>query len=108
MQIEKIMCAAIWIKDENVQYTYYPTNINYGLIVCGYRHHNCIEHISNLYDKKRLVQYGMIQGFLTNNNRFVDRKEARIIAENANQLIEAETTSTGNQLFSEDVWLMNN
>ena len=105
MKIEKIMCAAIWIKDENVQYTYYPTNVNYGLIVCGYRHHNCIEHISNLYEKERLRNYEIIQGFLTDNNRFVDREEARIIAEKANQLLK--NHSTGKKLFSEDVWLIN-
>ena len=108
MQIEKIMCSAIWVKDKDIEYKYYPTNINYGLVVCGYRHHNCLEHLSNIIDRQKMVECGSIQGFLTNNNRFVDRKEARIIAENANQLIEAETTSTGNQLFSEDVWLMSN
>ena len=73
MKTEKIMCSAIWVKDENVEYVHYPTNITYGLVVCGYRHHNCLEHIGNLYERERRLRYETVQGFLTNNNRFVDR-----------------------------------
>lgn len=107
MKTEKIMCSAIWVKDENVKYVHYPTNITYGLVVCGYRHCNCLEHLGNLYDRKHMVRLGCVQGFLTNNNRFVDRVEARVIAENCGQMLNNEYTSHGNELYSEDVWLIN-
>lgn len=42
------------------------------------------------------------QGFVTNTGRFVDRIEARAIAEAAGQLLERE--SGLEELYSEDVW----
>lgn len=42
------------------------------------------------------------QGFETNLRPFVDRKEAKIIARNADQLLDR--ASKLNILFSEDVW----
>lgn len=104
MTPEKIMCSAIWVKDPNINYIHYPTNINYGLIVCGYRHHNCLEQISKMIDRQRMIEVGYTQGFLTNNNRFVDRVEAKTIAENSHQLLEK--ISKSNELYSEDVWLI--
>jgi hypothetical protein len=44
----------------------------------------------------------MSQGFVTNTGRFVDRVEARGIAEEAGQLIDRAQTSS--RLFSEDMW----
>lgn len=43
-----------------------------------------------------------VQGFLTTTNEFVDRKQARIIAENQSQLLPRASKSVN--LFSEDVW----
>lgn len=42
------------------------------------------------------------QGFLTSYGRYVDRKEAALIAAAANQLLDKQHTPTS--LFSEDVW----
>lgn len=51
------------------------------------------------------------QGFLTNTGRFVDRLEARRIAESANQIVAHRKDAKGvpfkrdhPELFSEDVW----
>lgn len=50
------------------------------------------------------------QGFLTSDGRFVDRKEARGISEEADQIIESEIVDGVPRrrihplLFSEDVW----
>ena len=41
-----------------------------------------------------------VQGFLTNKNRFVDRKEGLKIAQNAHQVI----TDQSIQLYSEDLY----
>ena len=105
MDNEKIMCSAIWVKDEDIKYVHYPTNINHGLVVLGYRHHNCLEQISKMVDRQRMINVGYVQGFLTNNNRFVDRVEAKVIAFKQNQLLP--NYSKGNELYSEDVWLIN-
>lgn len=45
-------------------------------------------------------------GFITSTGRFVDRQEARCIADAAEQLITRENgvVSTSDELFSEDVW----
>ena len=74
--------------------------------------HNCIimtgiRHASVLYDMYKLgIKYDKqktIQGFITSENRFVDRYEAKQIAIKANQLIVPEE-ETYSELFSEDVW----
>lgn len=74
------------------------------MIICGRRHSNVFEAMFLLgfrYDKPSHVQ-----GFWTNQNRFVDRHEAFEIAKAANQILpeaqqEAEKSHT---LYSEDVW----
>ena len=48
-------------------------------------------------------QYQRDQGFLTNWGRYVDRKEAALIASAAGQLLDKQCTPT--ELFSEDVWV---
>lgn len=40
-----------------------------------------------LWTDKKLQKVKTIQGFITSKNRFVDRKEALIIAQNNNQVI---------------------
>ena len=93
----KIISAAIKFK---------PKGSEYFQIMCGKRHCNVLEKIYNLhieYDKKTSVQ-----GFLTDNNTFVDRYEAFEIARAADQLLpeakEEYKDKVVTQLFSEDVW----
>lgn len=97
--IEKILCAAI-LFDDKKEYVHQPKNIKSGLVICGRRHHNCFA----IYTALRGAPKGksdivVIQGFLTNTDRFVDREEALKIALNAGQ-----TTTTNSQLFSEDLY----
>ncbi len=100
MKTEKIMCSAIWVKCGHTVHR--PTNIDTGTVICGYRHCNCIETASLIFSKKEMS--GHVQGFLTDKNKFVDRVEAKRIAERAGQLLES--CSKGEELFSEDVWLI--
>lgn len=44
------------------------------------------------------------QGFVTSTGRFVDRKEACVIARAASQVDEAKKTQPADTLFSEDLW----
>jgi len=107
---EKILCAAIWYKElENALYP--PKNLDRGIVVTGHRHGNCIDVMVRLA-KLRTVTFSLDgvgeheQGFLTNTNRFVDRKEGMIIAKNANQIIERDKGYTNNSdtLYSEDLY----
>jgi hypothetical protein len=87
---EYIICAANYYND-NIIHVHSPNNISLGFVVCGRRHHNCIEIFALIvgfpYDERgHAIQKTEIQGFMTNTNRFVDRKEAYDIAFKADQI----------------------
>jgi hypothetical protein len=69
------------------------------------RHHNIIHMLAAAYPRDWPIQG--VQGFVTNTLRFVNRTEARKIAEAANQLIprdDSGSVAPGDRLFSEDLW----
>lgn len=73
------------------------SNSPYWHIICGKRHSNCFETMSNhqfTHDRNSEVQ-----GFLTDTNQFVDRCEAAKIAYNAQQISDPVFI-----LYSEDIW----
>lgn len=83
-----------------------PKDSDYFQIMCGKRHCNVLELMFRHqleYDK-----LSAIQGFITDENRFVDRYEAFHIAREANQLLSEAKEAYKNKevvsLFSEDVW----
>ena len=87
----KIVAAAIKDKTGTV-YSLQPPNRHHDIIwQCGVAGHD-----------------GSVQGFLTDEGKFVDREEAMVIARAANQLIDRPAgPASGNQstkLFSEDLW----
>lgn len=105
---EFIICSAIHYNDGKI-YTSVPKNIDFGFVVCGRRHFDCSE-IFNLiatntadFDKSKISK---VRGFLTNSNRFVDRKEAYKIAFNAGQIIGPNKDYPENEigLTSEDLY----
>lgn len=71
---------------------------DYWHIMCGLRHADIFETMFNhkiKYDKNTAVQ-----GFLTDTNQFVDRKEAVKIAWSALQISDPSIQI----LYSEDIW----
>lgn len=73
------------------------------------RHHDVIAFV--LKSRPELKHVGGQQGFVTSLGRFVDRTEARKIAEAADQIIAGRVDKDGipykavhPHLFSEDVW----
>ena len=85
---------------------FYIKGDTYPTIMCGKRHCNVIEKMYNMhieYDKQTAIQ-----GFLADNDTFVDRYEAFEIACTAGQLLpeakEEYKDKIITQLFSEDVW----
>lgn len=110
MEKEFILCAANYYNDGQ-QHTHQPKNIHNGFIVCGRRHHNCINTFTQIvgfpYTKEgQSLHKTEIQGFLTNTNRFVTRKEAYKIAFAANQIIGPNKGYSENSigLTSEDLY----
>ena len=100
MEIETVLCSAIWYDDGEV----YPHQETYGVktgfVLCGYRHHNIIGVFStNDKFRKDGKAYKTMQGFVTSSGRFVDREQAAIIAYNAFQ-----TERCGGKLYSEDLY----
>lgn len=88
---EFIICAANYYDDGEVR-DHSPDNIGRGFITCGRRHHNCIETFAQIvgfpYSVKALeLMKTERQGFLTSDNRWVDRKEAYEIAFHNNQIV---------------------
>ena len=96
---EYIICSAIWF-DDKIEYVHQPFNIKSGFVICGHRHHNCFNIMSIISnDIHNHVKFEKEQGFLTNLNRFVDRKEGAEIAYKAGQ-----TKTLLTRLYSEDLY----
>lgn len=106
---ERIICAANWypnlsfkdkLKIPSKQYL--PINCKTGIVFSGHRHLQCQRQM-NLVTGKRAAEVEEIQGFLTNKNRFVDRKEAAQIAINEDQILD-KSISNIESLYSEDLY----
>jgi len=89
---EFIICAAI--------------RLDSGKIYYGHRHPHCIEamngELSWTMNRQQIKTIGKLQGFITSNNRFVDRTEAAIIALEAKQIEKLNYSTT--ELYSEDLY----
>lgn len=109
-QLEYILCAANHYDDGLIRESS-PVNISSGFVICGRRHFNCIKTNAMMlgfpYSEKAMkIVKTEIQGFLTNTNRFVDRKEAYKIAFEADQIIGPNKGYSENSigLTSEDLY----
>jgi hypothetical protein len=88
-----------------------PKNVDIGFVICGRRHHNCISIFAQMvgfpYSPEAMkLHQTEIQGFLTNTDRFVNRKEAYKIAFEADQIIGPNKGYSENsmELTSEDLY----
>jgi hypothetical protein len=96
---EYILCAAIHF-DDGKKYRLQPKNIETGLVLCGWRHGCIFPQIGGLVkERKDLGIFEKSQGFITNFNRYVERKEGGEIAFKAGQTSELKET-----LYSEDLY----
>lgn len=114
MNKEYILCAAIWFNDGKV-YEHQPVNIESGFVVTGRRHHNCYATLSAIgkaidFEDRVLRAFERLenkrdnQGFITNTNRFVDRKEGYQIAVSANQIVNGIIDKNNPILISENLY----
>jgi len=115
MENEYILCAAVHINDGN-EHEHQPVNIKTGFVVTGRRHHNCYATFASI--AKAINLEGLIknliektdrdgQGFITNLNRYVDRKEGWKIAKESGQIkigLEASDNGEDSILISENLY----
>lgn len=107
---EWVVCSAIWFKEFKVPnpehisaYGFKPYNTETGIVITGWRHHNCIATFAALTGQKISNVGEYVEGFLTSKNRFVDRAEAAKIATQRGQVIDS-SKFQNNKLFSEDLY----
>lgn len=84
--MQRIICSAIYLPDNN-KHVHQPKNIETGFVIAGRRHHNCFA-TAKIMGYDRTLNLREIQGFITSDDLFVDRKEAYKIAVAANQIEE--------------------
>lgn len=103
--MEKIVCAAIWYKDLPTEH-FLHKGTDRGVVVAGLRHAFVVSSLVALTGKRSVkAEVGEnVQGFITTEHRFVDRKEALQIAMNANQVDETKLGNPRIGLFSEDLY----
>lgn len=94
--MEKILCAAIWFKDGKDPDLFSPINITEGFVISGWRH----GAIMRIGDRLNISPKNSVQGFLTSENRFLDRKEARELAVTTGQC----KPEFPDELYSEDLY----
>ena len=99
-----IVCAAIKLRRDEL----YGVKLDkpMELIVCGHRHGNCFEVISQL--GARWHESTKTQGFINHKGEFLDRKEALAHARECGQLSEThryyQEDNCINELYSEDLY----
>lgn len=106
--MEKVLCAAIHYKNFKSP-IHTCRNIKQGIVLCGHRHAHIIGQMFELTGKRTITNGEhatgeFIQGFLTSENRFVNRKEALQIAKANNQIIHSIPLDEGIGLTSEDIY----
>lgn len=101
-KVELVLCAAIWYKEQSNS-RFLPENIKEGVVVCGYRHPHCMHAFISLTGLRSVEpECGKyVQGFLTNRNRFLNRKEAAELVLSTGQIKELHFSD---ELYSEDLY----
>jgi hypothetical protein len=99
--MEKILCSAIWYKELPTP-VFRPINVDKGIVFCGLRHVFCLHQMVSMTGKKQNEVGHYVQGFLTDKNRFVDRKEAARIAIESHQIEKLDHFK--NELDSSDIF----
>lgn len=101
--MKTILCSAVHYRNGK-KYSSHPTNKPLGLVVCGRRHNDCFVVLKQIKDyDESLVEHDDL-GFVTSDNLFLTRKEAWIVAKEANQIFGPNREDELNILTSEDLY----
>lgn len=93
---EYIICAATYFPTGEVE-AHQPINIDSGIVICGRMHHNIFVVARKCGISKDMIP---VQGFLSSKDRFLDRKEAAVVAYAAGQIDEEVTELFSEMLYS--------
>lgn len=93
---EFIVCSAIYV-DDGKEHVHQPKNIDTGYVIYGLGHAHCIT-TSYILNPEHKASDMSNSGFITSLHRYVDRKEAGVIAYNSGQMQKIKK-----ELFSEDL-----
>lgn len=99
---ERVLCAAIHYRDGKVR-VFRPKNIESGLVVVGRMHNDCIQILYEMFPSREYLN-NYIDGFITSHNRFLDRKEAAILAWQEKQITEQVEELFSEQLYYDQIW----
>jgi hypothetical protein len=104
---EYIICAANWYKDlplvnDDLDGFNRPLNCDRGIVFCGHRHHNCMYLMIAITGLYQHLAGEEIQGFLTSQNRFVNREDGAKIALKSGQIDKLNYSTK--DLYSEDLY----
>lgn len=105
---EFIISASVWDKNFQWKINFNPKNVSEWYVAYWPRHSHCYEALRLIYTLnwlEKINHNNVIQGFITSDNRFVDRKEWYLIAKEAKQttnMIRKEIE--WEVLFSEDLY----
>lgn len=72
-----------------------------GMIIEGHRHHDCLAQMHSIMNLSVYERRGHVQGFITSDGFFVNRREAMEIAIKSHQVSEK---YKGMELYSEDLY----
>ena len=97
--MEKILCAAIWYKNVPTA-LHQPINVDRGVVISGHKHGSIIAAMGSFNIKTHASPGLCEQGFLTDKNRFLNRKEARELVIQTGQCV----PEFDNELYSEDLY----
>ena len=98
---ERILCASVWYKELSTPH-HNVKNIDKGIVFSGYGHVHCLYQMCAMTGKKQHEVGDYIEGFLTSQNRFVDREEGAKIALECGQVKELQFSDI--DLYSEDLY----
>jgi hypothetical protein len=103
---EYIICSAIYFNDGK-KHGNQPKNIDIGFVICGRRHPDCygvLEVFMSLDEFFSQNKIEEIQGFLTSENKFLNRQDAYVVAKKCGQIIGSEDDKHTSCLISEDLY----
>jgi hypothetical protein len=104
---EYIICAANWYKDLELKKNDFPSthlrpkNIVSGIVFTGRSHLRCLYQVVAMTGLKQAEHGDFVEGFITSEDRFVERAEAAQIALASGQIKKLQYSST--DLYSEDL-----
>ena len=93
MNKDYIVCSAIWLRSVE-SFSSTIGSVPNGIVFPGLKHRDCMSLIDSLIPKELLPEFEFVEGFLTSENKFVNRVGARFIAKRSGQITQEQYNET--------------